>query len=88
MSRPQLMSSLQFIDLYFDHLKQDEKAAKIMKKALNKLEDQLLPSYKDERELLIKILDYDKEFISQEATEDLKQLKDLEELESEIKAML
>ena len=82
------MNSLQFIDLYFEDLKKDEKAAKTMKKALNKLEDSLLPSYDRERVLLIKILDRDKDFISKETTEDLKQLKDLEEIEREIKAML
>jgi len=64
MSRPQLMGTLMFIDMYFDVLKQDERAAVIVKKALNKLEDQLLPSHHQERELLIKILDRDKEFIN------------------------
>lgn len=79
------MLTLRVIDKYFDVMTADVECSVSLRSALFRLEDALLPSYKEERELFKQIVDRDKDFINKEVIDDLNSIKELEKLEEEIK---
>ena len=68
-------NGLNFIETYFDRMKQDEILGDLLKKALFAIEDNLIPgdeSYESEREKLARIINKNLDYIELEKKEQLR----------------
>ena len=86
--RELLIGILKVTELYLDQVFEDKDAIFYLLKALYVMEDNLKPDYDEERRMLEKMIARKREIIEKNKLDELKDIREMEKLEEEIKATL